>query len=183
MKALNEKREEKSTVMKDKLKEKQERLIELEKKNNLERKLIIKKLEKIKALLSRLINKTETKNINHELIKYFFKYRFITNLLGKQTNPVEGTKEIKITEEMYINYIKEKYLKSNKLEHITIRNRMKKLLNKKTMIIKKSRKKKNLFQREEEDDQLKEKSKNRKKKKKRNKMKTKKKKNKKKLNL
>ena len=77
------------------------------------------KNEKIKALLSRLINKTETKNINHELIKYFFKYRFITNLLGKQTNPVEGTKEIKITEEMYINYIKEKYLKSNKLEHIT----------------------------------------------------------------
>ena len=49
MKALNEKREEKSTVMKDKLKEKQERLIELEKKNNLERKLIIKKLEKMQS--------------------------------------------------------------------------------------------------------------------------------------
>jgi hypothetical protein len=49
MKALNEKREEKSTVMKDKLKEKQERLIELEKKNNLERKLIIKKLERMES--------------------------------------------------------------------------------------------------------------------------------------
>ena len=43
MKDLNEKRKEKSTIMKDKLKEKQERLKELEKKNNLERKLLIKK--------------------------------------------------------------------------------------------------------------------------------------------
>ena len=76
------------------------------------------KNEKLKALLSRLINKTETKNINQKLVKYFFKYKFITNLLGKQINPIEETKEIKITEEMYINYIKEKYLKSNKSEHI-----------------------------------------------------------------
>ena len=43
MKAINEKREEKSIVMKDKLKEKEERLKELEKKNNRERKLLIKK--------------------------------------------------------------------------------------------------------------------------------------------
>ena len=41
MKAINEKREEKSIVMKDKLKEKEERLKELEKKNNRERKLLI----------------------------------------------------------------------------------------------------------------------------------------------
>ena len=45
MKAINEKREEKSIVMKDKLKEKKEREKELEKKNNRERKLLIKKLE------------------------------------------------------------------------------------------------------------------------------------------
>ena len=58
MKAINEKREEKSIVMKDKLKEKQERLKELEKKinyerrlliNNYERRLLIKKLERMQA--------------------------------------------------------------------------------------------------------------------------------------
>ena len=49
MKAINEKREEKSIVMKDKLKEKQERLKELEKKSNYERRLLIKKLERMQA--------------------------------------------------------------------------------------------------------------------------------------
>ena len=73
---------------------------------------------KIKSKLERLINKIEDKNINRKLIKYFFKYKFIVNLLGKQKQIGEEKKEIEITEEMYINYIKEKYLKVNKSEHI-----------------------------------------------------------------
>ena len=61
MKALNEKREEKSTVMKDKLKEKEERLKELEKKNNQERKLIIKKLERMQQKKNELDRLKEEK--------------------------------------------------------------------------------------------------------------------------
>ena len=45
MKALNEKRKEKSVIIKDKLMEKQEKLKELEKKHDKERKMIIKKIE------------------------------------------------------------------------------------------------------------------------------------------
>ena len=61
MKAINEKREEKSIVMKDKLKEKQERLKELEKKNNKERKLLIKKLERMQAKKNELDHLKEEK--------------------------------------------------------------------------------------------------------------------------
>jgi hypothetical protein len=46
MKAINEKREEKSIVMKDKLKEKQERLKELEKKEQSRTQIIHKKIGK-----------------------------------------------------------------------------------------------------------------------------------------
>ena len=63
MKDLNEKRKEKSTIMKDKLKEKQERLKELEKKNNLERKLLIKKLERMKQKKNELDRLKEEKLI------------------------------------------------------------------------------------------------------------------------
>ena len=45
MKALNQKRKEKSMIMKDKLAEKKEKLIQLEKQHDIERKLIMKKLE------------------------------------------------------------------------------------------------------------------------------------------
>jgi hypothetical protein len=61
MKAINEKREEKSVVMKDKLKEKQEKLKELEKKNNHERKLLIKKLEKMQLKKNELDKQKEEK--------------------------------------------------------------------------------------------------------------------------
>ena len=61
MKAKNEKREEKSVVMKDKLKEKQEKLKELEKKNNHERKLLIKKLEKMQLKKNELDKQKEEK--------------------------------------------------------------------------------------------------------------------------
>jgi len=59
MKAINEKREEKSVIMKDKLKEKQEKLKELEKKNNYERKLIIKKLERMQVKKNELDKQKE----------------------------------------------------------------------------------------------------------------------------
>ena len=75
-------------------------------------------VNKLQDKLKRIINKIEAKNINHKLIKYFFKYRLISKLLGKQLNYFEETKEIKITEEMYVNYIKEKYIKANKSQHI-----------------------------------------------------------------
>ena len=45
MKALKQKRKEKSLIMKDKLAEKQEKLIQLEKQHDQERQLIMKKLE------------------------------------------------------------------------------------------------------------------------------------------
>ena len=45
MKALNQKRKEKSVIMRDKLAEKQEKLKELEKKHDKERKMIMKKIE------------------------------------------------------------------------------------------------------------------------------------------
>lgn len=61
MKAINEKREEKSVIMKDKLKEKQEKLKELEKKNNHERKLLIKKLEKMQLKKNELDKQKEEK--------------------------------------------------------------------------------------------------------------------------
>ena len=47
MKALKQKRKEKSLIMKDKLAEKQEKLIQLEKQHDQERQLIMKKLETI----------------------------------------------------------------------------------------------------------------------------------------
>ena len=68
--------------------------------------------------LTRLINKLDNKYRNQKIIKYFFKYKFITNLLSKQSNYKEVKTETKITEEMYIDYIKEKYLKSNISQHI-----------------------------------------------------------------
>ena len=74
--------------------------------------------DKLKYILTRIINKLDVKNRNKKLIKYFFKYKFITNLLNKQNNYTEITQETKITEEMYINYIKSKYLKSNTSQHI-----------------------------------------------------------------
>ena len=74
--------------------------------------------DKSETKLARLINKLNSKNRNQKLIKYFFKYKFITNLLSKQSNYKEITNETKITEEMYINYIKEKYIKSNISQHI-----------------------------------------------------------------
>ena len=81
---------------------------------------LLKRLKnnKSKDKLAGIIKKIEEKNVNHKLIKYFFKYRLISKLLGKQLNSLEETKEIKITEEMYVNYIKEKYLKANKSQHI-----------------------------------------------------------------
>ncbi len=45
MKTLKQKRKEKSLIMKDKLAEKQEKLIQLEKQHDQERQLIMKKLE------------------------------------------------------------------------------------------------------------------------------------------
>ena len=45
MKELNQKRKEKSIIIRDKLNEKKEKLIELEKKNDKERKMIMKKIE------------------------------------------------------------------------------------------------------------------------------------------
>ena len=73
--------------------------------------------DKMKMKLCSLINKLDTKNKNLNLIKYFFKFKFITNLLNRQNNYYEEKIETKIDEEMYINYIKEKYLKSNISEH------------------------------------------------------------------
>ena len=73
---------------------------------------------KSESKLAKLINKLDNRNRNQKLIKYFFKYKFISNLLSKQLNYKEVTKETKITEEMYINYIKEKYIKSNISQHI-----------------------------------------------------------------
>ena len=73
---------------------------------------------KTQTKLARLINKLDNKFRNQKLIKYFFKYKFITNLLSKQSNYKEVKIETKITEEMYIDYIKEKYLKSNISQHI-----------------------------------------------------------------
>ena len=78
----------------------------------------ILKKQKLMTKLARLINKVEDKNVNRKLIKYFFKYKFITNLLSKQIDYIKETKKIEVTEEMYINFIKEKYLKSNKSQHI-----------------------------------------------------------------
>ena len=72
---------------------------------------------KSESKLAKLINKLDNRNRNQKLIKYFFKYKFISNLLSKQLNYKEVTKETK-TEEMYINYIKEKYIKSNISQHI-----------------------------------------------------------------
>ena len=74
--------------------------------------------DKLKYILTRIINKLDVKNINKKLIKYFFKYKFISNLLKKQNNYKEINQETEITEEMYINYIKDKYLKSNTSQHI-----------------------------------------------------------------
>ena len=74
--------------------------------------------DKLKYILTRIINKLDVKNRNKKLIKYFFKYKFISNLLNKQNNYKEITQETEITEEMYIKYIKDKYLKSNTSQHI-----------------------------------------------------------------
>ena len=78
-----------------------------------------KNKEKLISKLARIINKIERKGINQKLIKYFFKYKFIANLLSKQNNYFEEKIETKtkITEEMYVNYIKEKYLKSYISQH------------------------------------------------------------------
>ena len=61
MKSINQKREEKSLLMKDKLREKVERLKDLEKKNYKERKLIMKKLEKMQIKKDELDKIKESK--------------------------------------------------------------------------------------------------------------------------
>jgi hypothetical protein len=97
---------------------------------------------KAKNKLMNLINNVNKKNNKKKILKYFFKYKFISDFLKKkinfQTSTIdfqisnskntevdnkrevqEETKITEITEEMYIKYIKEKYLNNNKSEHIS----------------------------------------------------------------
>ena len=62
MKALNQKRKEKSVIMRDKLAEKQEKLRELEKKHDKERKMIMKKIETME-LKKRALDKLKEEHL------------------------------------------------------------------------------------------------------------------------
>ena len=97
---------------------------------------------KAKNKLMNIIKNVNEKNNKKKILKYFFKYKFISDFLKKKTNfqtstidlqfvniknteidnkreVQEETKVTEITEEMYIKYIKEKYLNNNKSEHIS----------------------------------------------------------------
>ena len=97
--------------------------------------------DKAKKKFAHIINKLNDKNLNQKLLKYFYKYKYITELLKnqinyqpkkeiadkeeiiisekeKKNNIYEEIKETEITEEMYIKYFKEKNINNNKPEHI-----------------------------------------------------------------
>ena len=98
---------------------------------------------KAKKKLKNMIKILNDKKKKQKLLKYFFKYKFISDFLKKkinyQTNSTslqivnenkkkidsnnkkdnkDEIKQTEITEEMYIKYIKEKYLNNNKSQHI-----------------------------------------------------------------
>ena len=97
------------------------------------------KEDKAKRKLARSINKLNDKNQKQKILKYFYKYKYITDLLKNQINYQtkistikeeeiinnenkhninEEIKSTEITEEMYIKYYKNKNINSNKAEHI-----------------------------------------------------------------
>ena len=100
--------------------------------------------DKAKKKLIYITKTLNEKNNKQKILKYFYKYKFITdflkNIINNQTTssdsqivnrtkPIlssdnkkdiqEEYKETEITEEMYIKYIKEKYLNNNKSQHIS----------------------------------------------------------------
>ena len=101
--------------------------------------------DKAKKKLIYIIKTLNEKKRKQKILKYFYKFKFITDFLknkidyqtsssdlqivtsnksaitatDKTVVKKEETKEKEITEEMYIKYIKEKYLNNNKSQHIS----------------------------------------------------------------
>ena len=101
--------------------------------------------DKAKKKLIYIIKTLNEKKRKQKLLKYFYKFKFITDFLKNKRDyqttssdfqiftskkpeltttyqkitEEKETKKTEITEEMYIKYIKEKYLNNNKSEHIS----------------------------------------------------------------
>ena len=108
-------------------------------KKNLSKIFEYYKKDKEKRKLKNLINKLDRKNKKQQLLKYFYKYRYIIDFINNQDKKessleekdktilirnanenkiTETIKETKIIEEIY-NNIREKNIVNNKLEHVT----------------------------------------------------------------
>ena len=113
---MNEKREEKSIIIKDKLKEKGEKLKELEKQKNIQRKLLKKKLERMQAKKAEFDKIKEQKllilkNIRNDKIK-----RNKTNKSAIELNESKKRKAILLLEEEKFDRALSRELKSDSVK-------------------------------------------------------------------
>ena len=119
MKALNEKRKEKSIIIQDKLKEKKERLRDLEIKNDNERKLIIKKLETMQLKKNELDREKEENLLKIKLLRdsRFEKTRYNRSML--ELKEKEKRDNILNNEEEKMDRVLSKEKRCNSVKRIT----------------------------------------------------------------
>lgn len=119
MKALNEKRKEKSIIIQDKLKEKKERLKDLEIKNDNERKLIIKKLETMQLKKSEFDKKKEENLMKIKSLRdnKFEKTRYNRSML--ELKELEKRRNILNNEENKMDRVLSKENRCNSVKRIT----------------------------------------------------------------
>ena len=117
MKAIKEKRKEKSIIMKDKLAEKQERLRQLEKQHDKERKMIMKKLETMENK-KKMLDKAKEENLLR--IKSVRDNKFEKTKLNKsmiELKEQERRENILYDEEEKFQRVRSKENRCNSIKH------------------------------------------------------------------